>query len=385
MALSQPINGLLLHPESQRYLSLDVLRGLTIALMIVVNTPGSWSTNFDPLTHAAWHGLTLTDLVFPSFLFVVGNAMSFSMTKLQNQNQATVLKKVGKRALLIFLIGLFLTVFPFFRIVDGAPVWYDFTRIRIMGVLQRIALCYAVAAVVIYYGKISGMVVFSLLALLGYWGIMYFFGVDGDPFSITSNAATLVDRLLLGESHLYMGEGVPFEPEGLLSTLPATVNVLAGYGVGRFIQQKGNRPTTVLALLAIGALVILIGFLWDSVFPINKKIWTSSYVSVTVGISTFALAVLMYLIEVLSLRKWTYFFEVFGRNPLILYVLSGVFVRLMGVIFIQGVTSKQWLFESFFLGIFPPKWDSLLFALGFMLVIWLIGYAMDRKKIYIKV
>lgn len=385
MTLNQPSGGLLLHPTSQRYLSLDVLRGLTVALMIVVNTPGSWSTNFDPLKHAAWHGLTLTDLVFPSFLFVVGNAMSFSLTKLQNHGQSTFLKKVGKRAILIFLIGLFLTVFPFFRIVEGEPAWYDFSRIRIMGVLQRIALCYAMAAIVIYYGKFSGAVIYSVLALFGYWGIMYFFGFGADPYSLSSNAATIVDRFLLGESHLYMGEGVPFDPEGLLSTLPATVNVLAGYGLGRYIQQKGNRPSTVLVLLAIGALLILLGFLWDTVFPINKKIWTSSYVLVTVGISTCVLAVLMYLIEVLTLKKWTYFFEVFGRNPLILYVLSGVFVRLMGVIYIEGMTSKQWLFDSLFFGIFPPKWDSLLFALVFMLVIWLIGFAMDRKRIYIKV
>jgi len=182
-----------------------------------------------------------------------------------------------------------------------------------------------------------------------------------------------------------MGEGVPFDPEGLLSTLPASVNVLAGYGVGRYIQQRGNKSSTVFTLVAIGVLFILSGFLWDTVFPINKKIWTSSYVLVTVGISTCALAVLMYLIEVLTIRKWTYFFEVFGRNPLILYVLSGVFVRLMSVVYIGETNSKQWLFESFFLGIFPPKWDSLLFALGFMLVIWLIGVAMDRRRIYIKV
>lgn len=385
MTLNKPSDGLLLHPSSQRYLSLDVLRGLTVALMIVVNTPGSWSTNFDPLKHAAWHGLTLTDLVFPSFLFVVGNAMSFSMIKLQNKGQSAFLKKVGKRALLIFLIGLFLTVFPFFRIVDGETVWYDFTKIRIMGVLQRIALCYAMAAVVIYYGKINGAILFSVITLLGYWCIMYFFGLGGDPYSLISNAATLVDKFLLGEAHLYMGEGFPFEPEGLLSTLPATVNVLAGYVVGRYIQQKGNRSSTVLALVGIGLLSIAFGYIWDIVFPINKKIWTSSYVLVTVGISTCALAALMYLIEVLTLKNWTYFFEVFGRNPLILYVLSGVFVRLMGVIYIQDLTSKQWLFESFFLTTFPPKWDSFLFALGFMLVIWLIGFVMDRKKIYIKV
>jgi predicted acyltransferase len=385
MSVNHPAGGLLLHPGSNRYLSLDVLRGLTVALMIVVNTPGSWSINFDPLKHAAWHGLTVTDLVFPSFLFVVGNAMSFSMTKLKDLSPPEFLRKVGKRSLTIFLIGLFLTVFPFFRFLDGEFVWYDFARIRFMGVLQRIALCYAVAALVVYYGKRNAALIFSILALPGYWWLMYFFGMGGDPYSLETNAATRFDMWVLGASHLYMGEGVPFEPEGLLSTLPATVNVLAGYLVGWYIQKKGSTSSTVWTLVVVGALSLIVGYIWDMVFPINKKIWTSSFVLVTVGISTCALAGLMYLIEVLSLKKWTYFFEVFGRNPLILYVLSGVFVRIMLLIYIQGVTSKQWIFDSFFLGTFPPKWDSLLFAVIFMGVIWLIGYIMDRKKIYVRV
>jgi predicted acyltransferase len=182
-----------------------------------------------------------------------------------------------------------------------------------------------------------------------------------------------------------MGEGVPFEPEGLLSTLPATVNVLAGYMVGRYIQKNGSTMKSVLLLLLVGALFIFVGFLWDTIFPINKKIWTSSYVLATVGISTCCLSALMYIIEVASLRNWTYFFEVFGKNPLILYVLSGILVRIMLVIFIAGVTSKQWVFESFFVDNFPPKWDSLLFALVFTALIWMIGYVMDKKRIYIKV
>lgn len=254
-----------------------------------------------------------------------------------------------------------------------------------MGVLQRIALCYGLAALLVYYTRLRGVVVFSIVALLGYWALLNYFGSNGDPYSLAHNAVTHFDIWVMGSVHLYMGEGVPFEPEGLLSTLPATVNVLAGYMVGRYIQKNGSSLKSVLLLLLVGALFIFVGFLWDDIFPINKKIWTSSYVLATVGISTCCLSALMYIIEVASFRNWTYFFEVFGKNPLILYVLSGILVRIMSVIFIAGVTSKQWVFESFFVDTFPSKWDSFLFALTFTALIWMIGYVMDKKSIYIKV
>jgi predicted acyltransferase len=382
MAENTPLNNL----NNGRYRSLDVLRGLTVALMIVVNTPGSWSTNFAPFLHASWHGFTITDLVFPSFLFVVGNAMSFSLRKLQQQgNHREFLKKVGKRTVLIFLIGLLLSSFPFIRLTETGMLPFDFSKIRVMGVLQRIALCYALAAVIIYFFKIKGALVFTAFSLLAYWFLMYFFGEGTDPYGLEGNAARRLDLYLIGPDNLYRGEGIPFDPEGLLSTLPATVNVMAGYLVGVFIQRRGNTSKTVLSLLLAALVLLAAGYLWDIWLPINKKIWTSSFVLITVGYSTLGIAVLMYFIEVLKFRGWTYFFEVFGKNPLILYVLSGVFVRIMLLIKVNDTGLKTWIFENLFLPFFQVETASLFFALSYMLLIWLIGLWMDRRKIYIKV
>lgn len=371
--------------RAERYLSLDVLRGLTVALMIVVNTPGSWSTNYAPFLHAPWHGWTITDLVFPSFLFVVGNAMSFSMQKLMHQDRSAFFLKVIKRTFMIFLIGLLLAAYPFFRVTDAGIVPFDFTRIRIMGVLQRIALCYAIAAFILYFFQKRGAFIFSIVTLLGYWALMYVFGDAGDPYGLEGNAARKLDLLLIGAQNLYRGEGIPFDPEGILSTLPASVNVIAGFLVGGYIRKSGNRLSTVWLLLGVGFGLFLLGSLWDIWFPINKKIWTSSFVLATVGVSTVCIALLMYTIEILQVKKWTYFFEVFGKNPLILYVLSGVLVRTMLVIRIEGQVSKAWLYEQFYVPYFTPQNASLLFAVSFMLIIWLIGYWMDKRRIYIKV
>ncbi|MCE7055498.1 heparan-alpha-glucosaminide N-acetyltransferase domain-containing protein [Algoriphagus sp. AGSA1] len=371
---------------SNRYLALDVLRGLTIAFMIVVNTAGDWSNLFAPLAHAKWHGFTPTDLVFPTFLFVVGNAMSFSMKKLQQMDTAAFFKKVGKRTLLIFLIGWLLNAFPFYDISDsGVLSFIDITEVRLFGVLQRIALCYFFGAVVLYYGGIKGAWIFSGIALLGYWAIMYLFGETSDPYGLTGNAAIKLDLALIGPERMYGGEGIPFDPEGLLSTLPGIVNVIAGYLAGKMIQKLGNTMETVKKLLAIGLVLIIIAYIWDQFFPINKKIWTSSYVLLTVGIGLLLLALLVAVIEVKNWKGWTYFFEVFGRNPLILYVLSGLVVTVFYMIPVGDSTLRGFIYTHFFTSWLSPKMASFLFAFSYMLLIWVIGLWMDKKRVYIKV
>lgn len=371
---------------SARYQSLDVLRGLTVALMIIVNTPGSWSTNFSPFLHAPWHGLTITDLVFPSFLFVVGNAMAFSLTKLRERGPQPYFRKVITRTLVIFLIGLLLTAFPFFRISDTGFVPFDFSKIRVMGVLQRIALCYGLAATLVYYFKPRVCMGVGGLLLLLYWGVMYFFGDQGpDPYSLEGNAARRLDLWLIGVDNLYRGEGIPFDPEGLLSTFPAMVNVLAGYGVGCFIRQRGGNGKTVSGLLFIALALLILGYAWDVYFPINKKIWSSSFALVSVGYVTALLGLLVFIMELKNLRSWSYFFEVFGKNPLILYVLSGVLVRIMLMIPVGDASLKSWMYEQFFSSFLPAKIASLTFAITFMLLIWLVGWMMDKRKWYIKV
>ncbi len=373
-------------PLKERYLALDVLRGLTIALMIVVNTPGSWSDMYGPFKHAAWHGFTITDLVFPTFLFVVGNAMSFSMKKLERMDQALFLRKVLKRFVLIFIIGWGLNAFPFVAPGDDGSInMIDWTAVRTLGVLQRIALCYLFASLILYYFDKVGAIVYSALALIGYWIILYAFGDAEAPYSLTGNAALKLDLWAIGPKNLYSGEGIPFDPEGLLSTIPSVVNVIAGFFAGKFIQKMGNNTATVKYLLVSGLIIIAISLFWDGFFPINKKIWTSSYVLLTVGLDLILIGVLILIIEVGRARSWTYFFEVFGRNPLILYVLSAVVMTIFYAINIQGDNLKVIIYTNAFTNWLPPKTASLLFSIAYMLLIWCIGLWMDKKKIFIKV
>ena len=232
---------------NQRYYSLDVFRGATVCLMILVNNPGSWAHIFDPLEHAPWHGLTPTDLVFPFFLFAVGNAMAFVMPRLEAAGDAAFWRKVLKRTALIFLIGLFLNWWPFVRWVDGSLVfrqWVDVSKpgqgVRVMGVLQRIALCYFFASVIIYYLKPRKAFLAGMILLMVYWMLCYV-GNPVDPYSLKGWFGTSIDKAVLGVSHMYKGEGIPFDPEGLVSTLSAIVQVILGFMVGDYIQKKRQK------------------------------------------------------------------------------------------------------------------------------------------------
>ncbi|WP_229418404.1 acyltransferase family protein [Massilia sp. Root351] len=365
-----------------RYLSLDVLRGLTVALMIIVNTPGDWNTVFAPLLHAQWHGFTPTDWVFPTFLFVVGNALSFAQPKYARLGQGAVLAKVGRRSAIIFLLGFLLFWFPFVA-VDGAGNWslIPLSGTRVPGVLQRIALCFGLASLILYFWKEKGALAYCVLALLGYWLML---ALGGD-YTLAGNAAGKADLWLLGERHLYRGEGLPFDPEGLLGTLPATVNVIAGYFTGRLILAQGANYETLAKLMMAGVLCVGVALCWDMVLPINKKLWTSSYALYTVGLDLLVLPLLIYLIEMRGRRRWTYFFEVFGKNTLFIYLLSELAVVILVKTKAGNGNGYDWLYAHTFQALAPPKVASLLFAVTFMLACWAVGYLMDRRRIYIKV
>lgn len=372
--------------QPARYLALDVFRGMTICFMIIVNSPGSWSALYAPLAHAPWHGFTPTDLVFPSFLFAVGNAMAFSMFKYEAQGDTVFWKKTVKRTVIIFFLGFLMYWFPFFERTDGGSwIMSPLSKARIPGVLQRIALCYFFASIVLHYGTKKVAVVFSLLALTVYWIIMYLFGDVVDPYSLQGNAALKLDLALLGEKHMYHGEGIAFDPEGILSTLPAIVNVIGGYLAGDFIRRKGNSFETIAKLMLAGTLLIVAGLAWHATFPINKKIWTSSFVVLTAGIDLLLLSALIYVIEIIQKRRWTYFFVVFGRNPLFIYLVSGLLLTMFHLIQINGTSVKQILYAGFFERIASPVNASLLFAVLYTLLCWGIGYYLDKRKIYIKV
>lgn len=407
----------------KRYYSLDVFRGATVALMILVNNPGSWSHIYSPLAHAQWHGLTPTDLVFPFFLFAVGNSLFFVMPRFEADGPFVFWKKVLKRTLVIFGIGLLLNWSPFVRwegevLVAKGWTWTDAngerTGIRIPGVLQRIALCYFFASLIIYYLKGKGAFLAGLLLLLLYW-LLCIIGHPADPYSLTGWFGTPIDKAVFGSNHLYRGEiinGRPyvFDPEGLMSTLPAVAQVIFGYLVGDYIQKKGQwqelniagpmreeKMYSILTGLFIGAMALLFaGYCWSFSFPINKKIWTSSYVVVTTGLAMCILALLIYAIEIKGAKGgWTRFFDVFGKNPLFIFVLSGLIPRLQAIIRIPSgaAEAKQQFFSPF--ALYYEKVDkliagaqenaSLFYALTMVLFYWAIAWWMDKKRLYIKV
>jgi len=373
--------------SSQRFLALDVLRGLTICFMIIVNTPGNGATTYPPLLHAHWNGFTPTDLVFPTFMFVVGNAMSFSMKKWAGLSNASVNWKIFKRALIIFLLGFLMYWFPFVHWNEQHQLVFNpLSNTRIMGVLQRIALGYFFAALMIRYLKPVRVGQLSFYFLVIYWLILLLFGDHNDPYNMLTNAGAKLDLWLFGSNHLYHGEGVPFDPEGVLSTLPAIANVTFGYAVGRWVQEKGKTYEGVAKLLLAGVLSVVLALSWDWFFPINKKLWTGSFVLLTVGIDCIILAGLMYIIDFLQQRKWTYFFEVFGKNPLFIYLLSELGATLLW--FVRVGPDQQplhsWLFKNIFkhAGMY---FGSFLFAISFMLFCWLIGYVLHKRRIYVRV
>lgn len=364
----------------KRYLSLDVFRGMDVALMIVVNSLGS-SETYSPLTHASWDGFTLTDLVFPTFLFVVGNSMSFTQSKYEQLGEGAFFVKILKRTLIIFLLGYLMYWFPFVEYGADGFSMKPFSHTRVFGVLQRIALCYFIASVVIHYFKIQGALIFGVVALIAYRLILGLFG----DLSLEGNAGTLLDLWLLGPDHLYHGEGVAFDPEGLLSTLPATVNVIAGYATGVYIQRNGQNYETIAKMLMVGVVMLLLAVWWDLLFPINKKLWTSSYVLLTVGIDLCALSVLVFIIDIAGRKGWTYFFEVFGRNTLFAYLLSEVIVIAFYSIPLGERSLGEWIYVNMYQSWLGNMNGAPLYAISIMLICWLVSYIMDKKKIYVKV
>ncbi|MBT28386.1 MAG: DUF5009 domain-containing protein [Thalassobius sp.] len=372
--------------SKQRFLSLDVFRGLTIFLMITVNSPGLGAEPFAFLEHAQWFGFTLADLVFPSFLFAVGNAMSFSIKKFDSD--ADFLKKVLKRTFLIFLFGYLMYWFPFFVVgEDGSIGISPISDTRIMGVLQRIALCYGFAAIIVRYLSVRMILIVSALLLFGYWIILYLFGVPGEELTKMGNAGTLLDHFILGDSHLYHGDGGDaFDPEGILSTLPSIVNVLFGYLAGLYIQKGGKNYETIAKLLMAGAVMLLGAVTWDLMFPIGKKLWTSSFVLYTVGIDLLMISCLIYLVEIKNIKFGVNFFNILGKNPLFLYLLSEILYMTMRMIYVTPeLDTYGWFSIKIFQNIAPGPVGSLLMALAFTMVCWLAGYVLDKKKIYIKI
>ncbi len=361
-----------------RILSIDVLRGITIFLMIVVNTPGSWKYVWSPLRHAEWHGCTLTDLVFPGFLFVVGLSMSVSFRKYDGRGTGPILLKIIKRTSIIFILGLLLNYFPFFH--------KELSSLRIFGVLQRIALSFLLASLLLILSKHWKFILISTIGLmLLHWFILYQYE-SPDPYALASNIATQIDLFIVGDAHMYHGYGQAFDPEGLLGTLTGAAQILLGYLIGYQVTSKEVDNDTITFLVVLGAVLIGLGLLWNKVLPINKPLWTGSYVIFTTGILACVFYALVRLIDLMKKTRWTLPFRVFGLNPLISYILSGVLVRLLLFVFrTEDQTGYAWIYENVFQVTFGDYGGSLAFALSATGLIYLIAYVMYKKGIVVKI
>ena len=356
-----------------RYLALDAFRGITIALMILVNTPGSWSHVYAPLLHADWHGCTPTDFVFPFFLFIIGSAMFFSFKKSDFAASPEQFVKIIKRGFIMFFIGFMLNVIPFDT---------SFDKLRIMGVLQRIGIAYAIAASLVLLLNRRGIFIISTVILIAYWLLLLSAGEGA--LTIEGNIVREFDLAVLGANHMYTMRGIDFDPEGLLSTFPAVVSMLFGFELTRYLTSIKDKNSSVIKLILIGGLAIGFSSLWSLVLPINKSLWTGSYVIYTTGFACLLLAAFIWLIDIKGQNKLVEPLLVYGTNPLFVYVLAFVFVTVYLIIPIGDSSLYSWLYSQFKL-IAEPTLASFLFAFSHVVLLWFVSLKLYQRKIFIKI
>ena len=366
-----------------RFLSLDILRGITLAGMILVNNNGNGDFTYWPLSHAVWNGFTPTDLVFPSFLFMVGVAMRFSFKAFNYELTPSVRNKILKRTLYLFLINYFVFYFPF---TD-----FSFEKLRFLNVLPRIALSYCAVSFITLQVPSKWLTWINAGILLSFWGILYAFGDAGLWMDISHNAVRKLDLFIFGESHLYHGNlvngvRIAFDPEGFLSTLPAISTCLFGYQVSLYLENQAKESKSALTgLLGWGAALIVLAVIWDQAFPINKKLWTSSFVLLCAGIDFILIGLLNWWIETKKRHFGNTFFLVLGTNSILAYGISEIIAIQLGKYQIQGQSGSDWLYWHLFEPIFGKYNGSLAYAISFVLVCWGVCWVFWRKKWFLKV
>jgi predicted acyltransferase len=373
---------------AQRLVSLDFFRGLTIAGMILVNNNGDESAAYWPLKHSQWNGWTPTDLVFPFFLFIVGVSMTFSFASRLKRGESSrqLVTHVLRRAAILFALGVFL---------NGFPNEFHPATIRIEGVLQRIALCYLLAAFVVLWTGTPGRLAVIAVCLLGYWLLMRFVPVPG--FGVPTHAIPLLDRdrnlaawldrkLLLG--HLYEGTR---DPEGVLSTIPAIATTLLGVLTGDWLRSNSSARRKLAWMLVLGVAFIAVGNLWSLSFPINKKLWTSSYVLFTGGAALIGLGLCYWVLDIKRWRgRWIMPTLTFGMNSIVAYAFSEILAKMLDAWPVrlatgQAISSQRYLYRSFFAPLASPPNASLIYSLAFVLVCWVVAWLLYRKRIFIKI
>jgi len=377
---------------SQRLLSLDAFRGATIAGMILVNNPGTWSSIYPELRHAAWHGWTFTDWIFPFFLWIVGVAMTLSFAKRMEQgaDKKKLFLHVLQRSAVIFLLGLFLAGFPFGLFLNHT---FSFGAIRIPGVLQRIAVCYLIGSAIVLTTGIRGQVIWAVSLLTLYWLLIKLVHVPGfgagvlDP---TGNLCWYVDSTVLA-GHTWRGAPVPgFDPEGIVSTIPAIATTLFGVLTGHWLRSNRTKEEKTAWMFVAGCFMLLLGAILDMWLPINKNLWTSTYSIFMAGWALVCLAIFYWLIDVKGYKKWATPFVIYGMNAIAVFVLSGIVGRLLYLIKVPQAdgtsTSLQaYIYESYYAPLANPLNASLLYAITFILVMFLVVWFLWKRKWFIKV
>jgi predicted acyltransferase len=377
--------------KRERLIALDVFRGLTVAGMLLVNDPGTWSAIYPPLEHAEWNGWTPTDLIFPFFLFIVGvtTHLSLSSRRAQGADENEILRQILRRGALIVLLGLLTAAFPFLPLTR-------FTHIRIMGVLQRIGIAYTCAALLTLRGSLKRQVVILVTLLYGYWFAMTLLPVPGAMGGIGANLlgapsrtlAAWLDRFLL-DGHLWINSRT-WDPEGPLSTIPAIGTAMLGVFAGRWIAQQRPLEERLNGLFAAGALGMVLGLMWHWSFPINKSLWTSSYVVFTAGMACVSIATISWIIDVKGVTRWTRPLVIYGTNPIVAFVGSAMMARLIYTLWkvdFQGnpTAVQVVVYESVFHSWLEPRDASLAFAVCFVAFWYLVLWALWRRNIFIKV
>ena len=397
-----------LAPKRERLLSLDVFRGMTVAGMLLVNDPGTWSAIFPPLEHAEWNGWTPTDLIFPFFLFIVGitTYLSLSARRARGDDDSAIVKQILRRGLIIYLLGFAMAMFPFYQwgTIDAIPnagawdrILFRIEHVRILGVLPRIAIVYVCAALLTLKTTIKQQILIIAALLFGYWFTITLIPVPGENVigalllhTKDRNLAAYLDRAILGTNHTWIGS-VTYDPEGPLSTIPAIATAMLGVLAGRWIAQRDKQLLERIAgLFALGSVGMMLGLMWNWSFPINKNLWTSSYVIFTAAMAAVALATVMWIVDYCNVKWWTKPFVVFGVNPIVAFVGSGVLARLIYTLWhvsYQGksVALQDAIYQIVFLPWLPPRVASLAFAISFVLLWYGILTVLYRRNIILKV
>jgi len=391
-------NSIIGNLPKDRLLALDVFRGMTIAAMVLVNNPGSWSYVYPPLLHANWHGLTPTDLIFPFFVFIVGVSIAIvHQRNVANQtNKKRIVKTAFVRASKLVLLGLFIALF-YYDTFSNQYNWIEeqLFSVRVMGVLQRLALVFLFTMLLVTYLKTRWLWVTSFILLTGYWLLMLFVSyadADGNVYQgqleFGNNLAAWLDSQIFSSKHLYYADALPFafDPEGVLSTLPAISGCLFGVFTGQLLLAKNKDiMSKTKSLVFAGLLSLALGYIWGGYFPVNKAMWTSSYVLVTTGYALLVLALLIYMLDIKKVQAWSAPFVVFGANAIFFYVFSAVVERISLMVPIGDISAKGWLYSEVFLPVFGNYNGSLMYAVVFLLLSYVVMHQLYKRQIFFKV